>query len=142
MLLSEVEELPPDLPLLPWAEEEMRRTPEVERRIFVRRSEKVWVLLDEDHHTLAVAGVIVPTAVSTPELWILLCEGFKANLRRNLVELYDNMVSVLLEQYPHVRVKVDAQAPAGTKFAELFGFVEVGRQHAGDREYIHLEVRK
>lgn len=120
----------------------MKRTPPIERKIFVRRSEHVWVLLDEDYHTLAVAGVIRHSLTSIPELWILLCRDFRLNLNRNLRALKENMVEVLWVDYDHLRVKVDAEAPAGTRLAEFFGFTEFGREEAGGREYIHLEVRK
>jgi hypothetical protein len=141
MLHSLVEELPDDLPLLPWAEEEMRRTPKPFQRIFIRRSEKTWIVVDDHGTTLMAVGIQRPTQISTPELWVLLCEGFRTDLRRNLREI-GKLFEELLEEYPHVMVRVDAQAPAGQKLVEYFGFTEYFRDVKDDREYIYYEVRR
>jgi hypothetical protein len=142
MHYRKIESLPDDLPLLPWAEEEMRQRPEVERKIFIRRSEQMWVVTDEWNHALLVAGIIQPTQLSTPELWVLLCEGFSNNLRQNLRDAYKHL-DKLLEEYEHVMVRVDAEAPAGTKLVELLGFTEYHREASiTSREYIYYEVRR
>lgn len=136
-----VEELPADLPFLPIAEEEMRHTPELEKKIFMRRSKDMWVLSDQANNTLMVAGITQPTIMSTPELWVLLCKDFKKNLRQNLIETKAK-ISELLNLYPHVMARVDAQTPVGQHFVQFFGFEEYHRETHGDREYIYYEVRR
>jgi hypothetical protein len=128
-----------DLPLLPWSEKEMRRSPLP--AVFIRRSDPVWVLTDDENHTYAMIGIITPTLASTPELWVLLCEGFKKHLRAGLAAFRENLPD-LLDRFPHVMVRVDAEAPCGQKLVESFGFTEYHREFRGDREYIYYEVRK
>jgi hypothetical protein len=141
MLIKEVAELPEELPLLPFAEEELKRHTPVERKIFLRRSKHTWVLFDDVGEMLMVVGVTRPTQLSTPEVWMLLCEGFTKNLRRNLIAVRKK-VQDLLDLYPHVRVRVDALIPGGTKFVEFMGFTEYFRDTKGTREYIYYEVRR
>lgn len=134
-----VETLPEGLTFLPWSEVEMARTPLP--NVFIRRSEPVWVLTDDDNHTYAVIGVITPTIASIPEAWILLCEPFKRNLRKGMIALRDSM-DEMLEYHPHVQVKVDAETPCGRKLVEFLGFKEYYHDYLGGREFIYYEARK
>jgi hypothetical protein len=136
-----VEELPEDAPFLPWAEQEMRRFTDIERKIFFRRTETMWVLEDEARNTILIAGIRRQSQVSTPELWVLLCEPFAKNLRRN-IPLVRAKFYELLEQHPRIYAKIDAQSPSGLKFAEAFGFSVVSRDTSGPREYIFCEVTR
>lgn len=119
----------------------MRSIPEVERKIFVERSEQVWSLMDEDHHTLMVVGIIARSQVSIPELWMLMCEPFKWKLKTNWADVKEKF-EILLAEYPRVMVKVDAAVPVGKRFVELLGFTEYHRDVKGDREYIYYEVNR
>lgn len=136
-----VDELPDDLPLLPWAEEQMRRLPEVERKIFIRRTEKMWVLETESKETLMVVGMRQLTQSSVPELWVLLCTPFTHNLRRNMI-LIRHELEKLLDEHPRLYARVDAQTPNGIKFVQAFGFREIRRDTHAEREYIYCEVTK
>lgn len=138
MLHQEIDALPEGLRFLPVGEAEMRKTPDYEKRIFVRRSERVWALQDENGVTLVVAGIIRRSDVSVPELWILMCADFKTRLRKNLAEIKLKLRE-LLDLYDHVRVRVDASRAVATRFAEYMGFTEYHRDEAG---YVYYEVRR
>lgn len=138
-MFQAVKELPEGMKLAPFAESEMRRLLEVERKIYIRRSERMWAMVDEHNHTLLVVGIIKPTQISIPELWLLMCEPFSDNLRTNWPEIKNGM-NDLLALYPQVMVRVDAQLPAGKKFVERLGFMEYHREVRGDREYIYYKV--
>jgi hypothetical protein len=134
-----VDDIPEELPLLPFAEFEMRKLPPVARKTYFRRSEYTHVLLDDYNHTLMVVGIYQPTLAHRPELWVLLCAQFKENLRANLRATAQHFQE-LLRVYPTVVVRVDAEAPLGTKFAEHFGFREYEREDRDGREYIWLRI--
>lgn len=136
--MREVTELPEELPLLPFAEEEMRRMAPIERRIHFRRSENTFVMEDKDGEILIVIGVIQRTQVSVPEVWMLLCEGFTRNLRRNMIDLRNKVRDELLARYDKVMVKADASHKQAQRFAEFLGFEKI--YHADD--YIYYEVSR
>lgn len=119
----------------------MRRMPELERKIYLRRTEQTWVLEDQNGNTVMVAGLIKKTQVSTPEIWMLLCEPFRENLLKNILQLRPK-VAELLELHPRIVVRVDAQAPGGTRMMEALGFRPFRRETAHGREYIHCEVTR
>lgn len=120
----------------------MQQTPEVVRKIFLRRSKQMWVLHDEANHTILVAGIVEPSQMSTPELWVLLCEPFKKRLRALLPQMKLKL-DELLELYPHLKVRVDAETPGGRKLVEFLGFTEYHRDAPGNgREYIYYEVHR
>lgn len=129
------------LNLTPLAEAEMRHVTRLDRKIFLRRSEQVWVLHDENNHTLLVAGIFRQSQVGVPELWMLLCDEFSRDLLHNMREAREKLEE-LLDLYPWVKVRVDARYPAGQKFVRLLGFTEFYRETHGEREYIHYEVRR
>lgn len=142
MSVTEIKELPEDLPLFAWGQKEFDSTPPKERELFVKRSQHVWTLHDGGE-LLMVVGVYQPNLVGDPpELWVLLCRNFKNNFRRNLLMVRDKMEE-LLELYPRVMVQVDAEFPAGNKFAMFMGFTQVRSQRlVNDREYIVYEVTR
>ena len=125
----------------PLAEDDMRKSTKLERKIFLRRSERVWWLHDENNHTLLIVGVFYPSQIGIPELWMLLSDEFTANLYTHIRGLREKL-NELLEFYPWVKVRVDARSPNGQKFVKLLGFTEFYRDTHGEREYIHYEVRR
>lgn len=125
----------------PLAELDMRESTTVERRIFARRAEKVWFLHDENNHTLLVAGIVRPSQVGIPELWIVLADEFTRDLKSNMRDCKEK-IEELLAEYPWIKVRVDAKSPKGQKFVTMLGFTEFHRDTHGDREYIHYEVRR
>lgn len=125
----------------PLAREDMRQSSPVERRIFLRRAENVWVLFDEDNHTLMVVGISRPSQVGIPELWMLLADWFADDLFHNFRQVKEK-INELLDLYPWVKVRVDAKSPQGQRFVKLLGFTEFHRDTHGEREYIHYEVRR
>lgn len=139
-MLQELSEFPEDLPLLPFSEQEMKRLQPWERRVYFRRSEWTHAMVDENNHTLLVGGIIKPTLVHDPELWVLICEDFKVGLAGNLKNAKLHFEE-LLREYPDIIIRVDAAAPLGTKFAEFFGFREYSREERDGREFILLRVK-
>lgn len=141
MLIEEVNNIPEEMALLPLAEEEFRRLAPFERRVFLRRSKRTWLLLDDEGEVLMALGVHKPTQLSTPELWMLMDEKFKHNLRRNLLALRKR-IDDLFALYPHLMLRVDASVKEAQHFVQFFGFEEYYRTAAGDREFIYYEARK
>lgn len=125
----------------PLTREDMRQSTVVDRRIFLRRAEHVWVVHDEDNHTLMVVGVSRPSQVGVPELWMLMADWFSADLFHNFRQV-KLLMQDLLDLYPWVKVRVDAKSPNGQRFVKLLGFTEFHRDTHGEREYIHYEVRR
>lgn len=117
-----------------WSQAEFKSTPKFARLSLERRSERIWTLKSGEEIIL-VCGVLVPALVSEPELWLLLCDGFKKTLRRNLTETRE-LVNNLLELYPNVMIRVDARYPTGHKFAAFMNFKQLSSRIAPDgREY-------
>lgn len=144
MLIAEViNTIPEGLELLPWSRKEVdeNSTPEG-RAHLARNSDRIWVVRNAQEQDLLIAGIYRPALIGQPpELYLLVCEAFKRNLRRNLLETRE-LVKGLLLDFPHVIVQIDAHFPVGQKFAEFMGFVSQRRYevHKG-REYIIYEVR-
>ncbi len=131
---SQVGSIPEGLVLANWSQAEFRSTPKFARLSLERRSEKIWTLKSGEEIVM-VCGVLVPALVSEPELWLLLCEGFKKTLRRNLTETRA-LVNQLLDLYPNVMIRVDARYPVGHKFAAFMNFQQLSSRTAPDgREY-------
>lgn len=125
----------------PLTREDMRQSTVVERRIFLRRAEHVWVVSDEDNHALMIVGVSRPSQVGIPELWMLMADWFADDLIHNFRQVQAK-IEELLDIYPWVKVRVDAKSPNGQRFVKLLGFTEFHRDTHGEREYIHYEVRR
>ena len=140
MLTRVVDDVPAGLDLLPMAASEFSRMSEIERMLFVKKSERVWVLSDEEGE-LMVVGVYAPTFLNVPELWMLLCRNFRRRLKSNIKELQERL-SELLEIYPRISVRVDAQTPDGQNFVEIMGFSPVSTEVSNGREYIIYEVNR
>lgn len=141
MLIEEVDNIPEGMALLPLAEKEFLRLAPFERRVYIRRSKRTWLLMDDEGEVLMALGVHKPTQLSTPELWMLMAERFKLNLRRNVLALRDR-IDDLFALYPHLMLRVDATAKEAQHFVRFFGFEEFYRTAAGDREFIYYEARK
>lgn len=130
----EVDSIPTGLTLADWSDEEFKKTPPAARLALEQKSERIWCLT-ANGETVLICGVLVPALVSQPELWLLLCEGFKKTLRRNLIETRA-LVSDLIALYPNVIIRVDARYPAGHRFASFMNFTQVSHRLAPDgREY-------
>lgn len=139
----ETRTMPSALNMTEWAKQDVELLSAGEREVYLRRSEHAWIL-SEDGYTLMLVGVYKPVLVGPDaELWIVLCEEFNHRLRRNLLLVRDKFEE-LLEMYPLLRVRIDAQFPAGSKFAKFFGFVklELAPQLIRGREYLVYEVRR
>lgn len=138
--VSEIREFPDGLKLLAWSEEELSREPREAIICLMQTSPSVWHI-DRDGETLLVAGVFMPMLIGgVPELWLLLCEGIRHKLARNLREIRE-LVKDLVHLYPHVIVQVDAKFPVGRRFAEFMGFSkQVSYSVHAEREYIVFEV--
>lgn len=110
--------------------------------ILIRRSEKVWSLT-ENGITLLIVGLYKPTLTNIPELWLIMCEGFSKQLRRNIRVIHAYFDEILLK-YPRIEVRLDAGFVAGLKFAQFmdFRFVEKAASTGDGRTYLIYEVRK
>lgn len=142
LAVAEVDMFPKGLNLMPWSRHEFEQHTPKEVGHLKRTSEFVWTVSNTGGETLLVVGVKGEGLIGDiPELYMLVCEEFRKNLRRNLVEVRE-LVNELLTLYPHVKVQVDAKFPAGQRFAEFMGFRKmVGEpERVKDREYIWFEV--
>lgn len=143
LVADRIREFPEGLNLMKWARDEYDNAGERGRTALVRTSEFVWAIKNQQGETLMVIGVFSQTLIGeTPELYILLCEGFRVNIRRNLRECKHLLDKLLQEYYPKVLVHVDAQFPSGQRFAEFMGFVkqDVPPVIRKGREYLTYEV--
>lgn len=138
LLVDRVTNLPDNLLLTEYSEEELKTSSGNDVITLVHKSPHVWTVSDAEE-IIMVVGVYAPSFVGPAELWMLMCRGFSRNLRFNL-EAVREKVSELLILYPNVRVRVDSKFPAGRKFAEFMGFREISRTSWKDREYILYEV--
>jgi hypothetical protein len=131
---SQVGNIPEGLELADWSQAEFKSIPKFARLALARKSERIWTLKSGEEVVL-VCGVLVPALVSQPELWLLLCEGFKKTLRRNLTETRE-LVGSLIDLYPNVMIRVDARYPVGHKFASFMNFTQIASLPSPDgREY-------
>jgi len=136
---SEVNAIPRDLPFSEWSAREFNSTPPFARVALERKSKKIWALTTRGE-VVMIVGVLSPALVSRPELWFLMCEGFKKTLRRNLLETRE-LVNDLLLMFPDVIIRVDAKYPTGHRFAEFMGFQQISHTVGADgREYGVYEV--
>lgn len=138
MVLEVIHNIPRTLELSDWAREEFRRT-EVER--IERESASMWRLLGARDEVIAIVGIYAPDLVGVlPEMWLLLTEDFRRNLRYNLVAAQVGFKQIL-SLYPQMMVRIDAESPLGTKFAEFYGFkkAQKAQQYHG-RDYLVYEV--
>lgn len=136
--IDEVNELPSVMPLADWSQEEWNKGG---GNVLVRRSEHVWSMTD-DGELLMAAGIIRPSFMSVPEIWVLLCRDFNKRLLRN-VRLAKEYFELILAVYPRVMVRVDAEYTKGRRFIEAMGFTELQSQTLSDgRDYIVCEVRR
>lgn len=134
--------MPKALHLTSHARADYESVPKFVSQLLVRQSAQTWTLI-KGNHTLMVVGVLRPALVGQrPELWMLLCEEFKRDLKTNLMLVHDK-VADLLELYPNVYVRIDSQFGAGRKFAKFMGFVPVNipPERVNGREYLTYEVR-
>lgn len=138
----ETTSMPNDLELLPFSAAELAETPKFGQDLLVKHSSHTWVLMDETG-VLMVVGIFAPDLIGrTPELWMLVTEHFRTNLRRNLRAIAGK-IEVLLELYPRVKVQVENGHIAGHRFALFFGFEPKGSiTHPNGRTYVVYEVLK
>lgn len=140
LAVVEIADIPEGLPFMRYSMEEYAAAPKPARLALVRMSEQVWKV-EQDGHTLAVAGIIRSALIGPPpELWLLVCEPLAWRLYANVKEIR-RLVGLLTERFPGVTVRVDAEFAAGRKFARILGFKkEVQYEVYKDREYITYEV--
>lgn len=138
---QEVDAIPAGLPLTQWSAQEFGQTSSRQRVALERKSKKIWALAIDDE-TVMIVGVLTPALISRPELWFLMCEGFKKSLRRNLLETRE-LIDDLLLLFPNVIIRVDAKYPAGQRFAAFMGFKQISHSIGHDgREYGVYEVTR
>lgn len=136
--IQEIKEVGHGLDLTDWSSKEFNRG---DGKILIRRSKHVWSLTD-DGELLAVAGLSIPSVMAVPEVWLLLCRSFPRKLRRNIVYTRDYFESIL-DQYPRIEARIDAEFGAGRAFAKVMGFKEITSEVLNDnREYIVCEVNR
>ncbi len=142
LTVEEINQIPGDLVLIDWSDKELKyNSTEAGRAYLAKNSDKLWVVRRGANENLLVAGIYRPALIGyTPELYMLVCEAFRTNIRRNLLETKE-LVKDLLALFPHVIVQIDADYLVGQKFAEFMGFRNQQRRevHRG-REYIVFEV--
>lgn len=144
MLTAEViNTIPEGLELMAWSKKEVDENSTPKGRAYLaRNSERIWVVRNAAGDDLLIAGIYRPALIGhIPELYLLVCEAFKRNLRHNLVGTRE-LVKELMRDFPHVMVQIDARYPVGQRFAEFMGFTSINRHevHKG-REYIIYEVK-
>lgn len=127
-----------------WSAKEWERQPHSARLELARASEHVWALNTSGGTSVLVAGMFRPVAIGfTPEIWLLICQPFRENLRRNLLDTKYWLNRLVFSRYPRVIVQIDAKYPEGQRFARFMGFKDsLERTTFEDREYLVYEVNE
>lgn len=124
-----------------WSRREFDKSTVEERASLVQVSPHIWKV-ERDGEPLLIAGIMQAQAIGgAAEIWLLVCEPMKKQLRRNAQDIKD-LVRGLLCLYPHVYVQVDAAYPAGQRFAEFMGFTRLTESSRfKNREYLLYEIK-
>jgi hypothetical protein len=139
LTVEEVKELPRALPLTDWSQREYN-VPGSE--LLVRKSKHVWSITEHGHPILII-GIYEPSFIGTiPELWLLMGEDFRKQLKRNLTFIRGQM-DELLSYYPRLETRVDVDFQSGHRFAKAMGFKPIRqRLYSDGRDYVVYEVRR
>lgn len=102
-----------------------------------RQSEKIFVVGEPDQ-AIVVAGVIRPTLLSTPWLWVLICEG--TIQRVGALREMRILTQELFHRYPRIETYVEKDWDIGRRFARFCGFSDTERlTKIADVEYNVME---
>lgn len=122
--------------LFPYsAEEFMRARPYLEE--VLKHSEAAWAIYAKDE-LLCYAGVVRPTFLSTPVLWLMLGKC----LSRRTARAYRYLTTLVRQRYPGAQVVIEDRWRIGERFAEFCGFSPLSQTVMVEGKlYRYYEVR-
>lgn len=106
--------------LFPYAAEEFLRAGELQTKI-LKESEIARVIYSGDK-LLCYAGIVRPSFLSTPILWLLLAK----NVTNWSARIFRQLTTLLRETFGKVHTVVETTHAAGHKFAAFCGFIPMG----------------
>lgn len=135
-MLQRVSDLP-EVKLAAWSQGEFDRFEARSRLEMVRRCPDLWTVT-VDEHIILIAGIKSESLIGSAELWVLVTEDFRKNLRLSLTET-EALLPRLKELYPHAFIRVEEGSLVAERFAAWFGFYPVDRDFIEGHWYTTYE---